>query len=223
MTLKVQGTCEINLGFGENEPDLNHRYMLGWGVSNHDDRFVWGLTIAQDGYEDEFSSMSYYEGMPAAIEAQGDESPSVWNFYASTGTDRIWAEWSEVSGIVTNFLKRYAGLLQSGPPSARDIVRVNQSLADVLAERLRQFDKWGVQHHPDGVDDHWSVVGHAKAVKDKVDRKISEGTVTWADILEEEVAEAMCEPNETRLAIELIQIAAVALAWYDDIKSRKGK
>lgn len=87
---------------------------------------------------------------------------------------------------------------------------IRSLLEEVHTERKRQIRKWGVQHHP-----------HAD----------------WSLILSEEMGEAAEEANElhfrghvvdqetherrTRnLRKELIEVAAVALAWVEDIDTR---
>ena len=67
-------------------------------------------------------------------------------------------------------------------------------LADVQAERRRQTDRWGVQHHAD---------------------------YRWLSILTEEVGEVAKAINDEEdiaaLRAELVQVAAVAVAWVEDI------
>jgi hypothetical protein len=70
---------------------------------------------------------------------------------------------------------------------------------DVLAERVRQLERWGVQDHDDG---------------------------TWSLILGEEYGEA-CQAalqhsssDPTDLRAELVQVAAVAVAWIDCLDRR---
>ncbi len=94
------------------------------------------------------------------------------------------------------------------------------ALADVADERLVQVRKWGVQSRPDGTSETYSV--HAEAAKLLTDTKAAEGTLTWADILSEEVLEAFSETNHDALREELVQVAAVALSWAEDI-DRKAK
>ena len=43
------------------------------------------------------------------------------------------------------------------------------------------------------------------------------GEGTWADILREEYFEALAETDPARLRVELIQVAAVAVAWVEAI------
>lgn len=76
-------------------------------------------------------------------------------------------------------------------------LRTNEVLEDVAVERLRQLAKWGDQHH----DDAW-----------------------WCVIEAEEFGEVAREVYEkapaSRLREELVQVAAVAVAWIEDIDSR---
>lgn len=69
-------------------------------------------------------------------------------------------------------------------------------LSDVLDERVRQVKKWGPQSHDDGY---------------------------WALILGEEYGEvcqaAMDKPVQ-ELRDELIQVAAVAVAWVEDLDAK---
>lgn len=71
-------------------------------------------------------------------------------------------------------------------------------LQKVLAERLRQDEKWGVQNHDD-----WR----------------------WLPILMEEVgeaSEAMLEGRPADVHREVVHVCAVALAWLEAMERRKG-
>lgn len=92
-------------------------------------------------------------------------------------------------------------------------------LAEVAAERARQDDTWGEQNHPDGVggpDAEWAAV-HARMRCHYRDRA---GGLTWRDVLDEEVAEAYAETDPAKLRAELVQVAAVAVAWIEAIDRR---
>lgn len=91
---------------------------------------------------------------------------------------------------------------------------------EMLQERRAQNVKWGEQNHPDGTG--WmayfsSVADDAKA---RTDAHAKAGTLTWHDILDEEVAEAFAEYDPRKLRTELIQVAAVASAWVEAIDRR---
>ena len=110
-------------------------------------------------------------------------------------------------------------------------------LGDIASERARQDEKWGEQNHPNGTGPqstplrgiHYDgpvlpengstkfAFGLALLAKSSTDAKAEAGTVTFADILLEEVFEAMAESDPTQLRTELVQIAAVAAQWVEAI------
>lgn len=95
------------------------------------------------------------------------------------------------------------------------------TVRDVLDERERQDDKWGDQSHlPDGTayDDSAEIREMARELTDEAAR---EGTLTWSAILLEEVYEAMAESDPVKLRAELVQVAAVAVAWVEAIDRRR--
>lgn len=103
----------------------------------------------------------------------------------------------------------------------------------ILNERFNQEKKWGQQNHP-------SVLVHPRgnaprtpaercrahgipdeeATKGTRARMAKEGHLTWTDIALEELAEAVSEPNDKLRRIELIQLAAVIVAWIECIDRR---
>jgi len=92
-------------------------------------------------------------------------------------------------------------------------------LDEIAAERARQVAKWGEQNHPDGTGGHGRL-RDADAARRECQRQFAEGTGTWLDILDEEVAEAYAEEDPAALRAELIQVAAVAVAWIEAIDRR---
>lgn len=110
--------------------------------------------------------------------------------------------------------------------------------ADVAAERARQDAKWGEQNHMDGTGPVSMPLysSTATGIADDDDatyiRDVMTGRTewrfsgdgdrpgTWADILLEEVFEALAEAEPQRLYDELIQVAAVAQQWAEAIKRR---
>jgi len=92
-------------------------------------------------------------------------------------------------------------------------------LAEIRAERARQDAKFGEQNHPDGTGGsgplHLADRCRAMAVK-----AAQEGTLTWRMVSDEEHAEAMAESDPQRLRAELIQDAAVKVAWIQAIDRR---
>lgn len=93
-------------------------------------------------------------------------------------------------------------------------------LADIVDERDAQIHKWGEQHNSDGTGSH-TFVAEAKFRRDRCEAAFSAGKGTWKDILLEEVWEAMAERNPAKLRAELIQVAAVAVSWVEDLDSRQ--
>lgn len=110
----------------------------------------------------------------------------------------------------------------------------------VAHERQRQQDKWGEQNHPNiapvpTATDAAEFYGipTARTAKALTDQRARVGRVTWADILIEELAEAIeaaalyeqavtaagCEQPTARrlLATELVQTAAVAVQWAEKL------
>ena len=99
---------------------------------------------------------------------------------------------------------------------------VHRVVADVIAERERQHAKWGEQDHPDGTGpgalaDLSYRCTTADAAKGQCGRAFAQGTGTYAHIMYEEVCEAFEERDLARLRTELIQVAAVAVAWVEKL------
>ena len=113
---------------------------------------------------------------------------------------------------------------------------------EVNAERVRQDAKWGEQNHPDGTGPDVTVwiesvtptpneprrkTSHAfraadlaEGMRARCKRAPEEGGDTYERILTEEWAEALAESDPARLREELIQVAAVAVAWVEAIDRR---
>jgi hypothetical protein len=91
--------------------------------------------------------------------------------------------------------------------------------AEIVGERQNQVRKWGPQHHPDGTHTEFWRPFRDNAIRVS-DGNASLGLLTWLDILKEEVYEAFAETDPALLRAELIQVAAVAAAWMEDIDSR---
>jgi hypothetical protein len=91
-------------------------------------------------------------------------------------------------------------------------------LYEIAAERIRQDAKWGEQNHPDGTgrpgdaEEATRLRAACKANGPAEDN--------WRDILTEEVAEAFAETGPDALRAELIQVAAVVVAWIGAIDRR---
>lgn len=92
-------------------------------------------------------------------------------------------------------------------------------LDEIRVERENQDAKWGEQNHPDGTGGHGRL-RDADQARRECKRQFAEGSGTWLDILDEEVAEAYAEDDPAKLRAELIQVAAVAVAWVEAIDRR---
>jgi hypothetical protein len=97
--------------------------------------------------------------------------------------------------------------------------RLTGVLAEIYAERARQDEKWGEQNHPDGTG-NLDQQRYAEFRRKWCQDAFGAGYGTWADVLAEEVAEAEAERDPARLRAELIQVAAVAVAWAEAIDRR---
>lgn len=91
---------------------------------------------------------------------------------------------------------------------------------EVVLERFRQDAKWGEQNHPDGTGPTIPTLNAAEQARHECDYAHRNGTGTWRHILAEEVAEAFAESDPARLREELLQVAAVAVAWVEAIDRR---
>lgn len=96
-------------------------------------------------------------------------------------------------------------------------------LHEVFGERSRQDALWGTDRTiPDGTGERDDAV-LAEASKRLCDAADASGDLTWRHILEEEVYEAFAEKDARKLRTELLQVAAVAAAWIEDLDRRNGK
>ena len=103
----------------------------------------------------------------------------------------------------------------------REHARRMHILAEIHEERLRQIKKFGDQSHlPDGTGGavREKIAGYAK---DRCDHALRTGKLSYLHILEEEVCEAFAESDPRALETELIQVAAVALAWVEKLRDHR--
>lgn len=91
---------------------------------------------------------------------------------------------------------------------------------EIRLERERQDQKWGVQTHNRGTGPQYAP--HADHFRKVTDTKARSGTDTWADILLEEVYEALAESDTDALRKELIQAAAVCVAFAEALDDGRG-
>lgn len=106
-----------------------------------------------------------------------------------------------------------------------DAAQRQQDTDDVLErvsdERGRQYRKHGDQRHLPNGTGRWIDGVHAREARTLTDQHAADGTVTFADILREEVFEALAESDDAALLEELVQVAAVAVQWVEAIVARQ--
>lgn len=113
-------------------------------------------------------------------------------------------------------------------------IETGQVLDDVYYERKRQDVKWGEQNPPDGTGPDICPLALTDAnldlrtgaeleriFKAECQRVYQEGHGSWKDILLEEVFGALAEEDLIKLRVELIQSAAVIVAWVESIDRRR--
>jgi len=93
-------------------------------------------------------------------------------------------------------------------------------LQDVLNERIRQDRKFGPQSHPNGTGGR-GTDALVRIAREECNQAFAEGQGTWKHILDEEFCEALAESDPAKLRKELIQIAAVAVAWAGDLDAKQ--
>lgn len=117
------------------------------------------------------------------------------------------------------------------PFTEAELIALEHVLSEVMDERCRQQAKWGQQNHPDGTggepgpsrsadsSDRLQALRreHAEASRVLCNHVFREGRGTWRHILREEVDEAIAEDDKARLRQELVQVAAVAVAWIEKL------
>jgi hypothetical protein len=89
-------------------------------------------------------------------------------------------------------------------------------LGEIAGELTRQTEKWGEQNHPNGTGYDYLQI-KADAARIHADVAAEDGTLTWHDILKEEVYEALAESDPHKLREELVHVAAVAAQWIEAI------
>lgn len=112
-------------------------------------------------------------------------------------------------------------------------------LDEVAEERRRQDRKWGRQDHPNDALGSWWVGSADRGAAERraehfevpsehrakflIGEAARRREVTWPHILIEEVAEAVATVHDpAKLRAELVQVAAVAVAWIEAIDRRGG-
>lgn len=110
-------------------------------------------------------------------------------------------------------------------------------LVAIVEERDRQDAKWGEQNHPDDAPGSWWVGSPDRGAAERraehfevpsehrakflIGEAARRREVTWPHILIEEVAEAVAVVHDpAKLRAELVQVAAVAVAWIEALDRR---
>jgi hypothetical protein len=116
------------------------------------------------------------------------------------------------------------------PPAPLSPTPTTRVLFEVADEREAQNEKWGEQNHPDGTGPNLELSGlpgyygyapdFADWAKDRCNKEFRQGHGTWEHILTEEWGEVLEESDVVKLRAELIQVAAVAVAWVEAIDRR---
>jgi len=89
-------------------------------------------------------------------------------------------------------------------------------MAAVRKERQQQLERWGVQRHPHGTGSELAKVLQAQW-KEICDANHEAGKDDWLTIAGEEFMEAASETDLRRLFDEVVQNAAVFVAWGESI------
>lgn len=90
---------------------------------------------------------------------------------------------------------------------------VNEIFHAVCQEVERQERLWGIQTHADGTSKP-EYKRLATTYRNRTEERFKNGNGTYADILLEEIFEALAEkPHSQELQDELIQSAAVIFSW----------
>lgn len=92
-------------------------------------------------------------------------------------------------------------------------------LSSVVVHREAQIKKHGNNNYPDG--SRADLMPALEAVQRICTHNTADGTVTWREVLTEEILEAFVETDPRKLEEELIQVATVAVAWVTCIRRRR--
>lgn len=107
------------------------------------------------------------------------------------------------------------------------LVTTDRVLQEVLAERVRQDERWGEQNHP--VHDPEDPAGvfllgrSYAALEQEAKARFAAGRRSWALVELEEVFEALAAKTPAEARAEFIQVAAVAVAAVESIDRKTKK
>lgn len=122
-------------------------------------------------------------------------------------------------GWICNLIGDYCPRCVAAP--TRDaIAEYSPILGDVWAERVRQIEKFGEQHREDGADP-MTYGPIAARSRENFQNAEANGGATWHRALNGPFFESVSETDPAMLRASLVELAAVACAWIEDIDSRK--
>lgn len=122
--------------------------------------------------------------------------------------------------------------------TSKELENINNIFGEIENERIRQQKKWGQQNHPsvdqtllnrEGGCSPERMCEEYNIASDTIQRNACDaaaknGQITYAHILAEEFSESICcLGDEDKLREELIQVAAVTVAWIEAIDRRKNQ
>lgn len=119
----------------------------------------------------------------------------------------------EIESGLTQLRLKAGGLGLLDRPAPRAVEEVRRELEDARRQHGLQHD---VPHFGarDTSDRHWHAIGEQL---EETARGVLHRDPSWAGILCEEVGEALRERNPIALRAELLQVAAMAIAWVDKL------
>ena len=107
-------------------------------------------------------------------------------------------------------------------------------IEEILQERFKQDTKWGIQNWS-SVDEFWLEnassnylcnviyqIPNEIEAKKLCDEATKNNKLTWTHIATEELAEVVCANTKEERRKELVQLAAVIVAWIESL-DRNGK
>jgi hypothetical protein len=124
----------------------------------------------------------------------------------------------------------HGGLIIKDDNTALESCQTTRVLADVRAERARQFAQYGSNADlEDGTGTSWLrpfSPAPARTIErgfrdDYEERERWYGKPTWTMLVREEVAEVFQETDPVKLREELVQVAALAVSWIEKIDARQ--
>lgn len=101
--------------------------------------------------------------------------------------------------------------------------KMRDVLDSVFEERKRQDAKWGSNRDFLNGTGGFVFEDAARDAKQRCDDAARAKVITWRHIADEEFAESLAESDDEKLEVELIQTAAVLVAWVEAIRSRRSR